>query len=49
MTDLRLREMLVADVMEPDLDSSPQKTARVIEEAVARWTPIVRAIDLKLD
>ncbi|MBK3660979.1 tripartite tricarboxylate transporter substrate binding protein [Bradyrhizobium diazoefficiens] len=49
MADPNFREMLMADGMEPELDSNPQKTAQAIEEAVARWTPVIRAIELKLD
>ena len=35
--------------LEPDLDSSPEKFRRSLEGDIARWTPIVNAIGLKLD
>ena len=35
--------------LEPDLDSSPEKFRRSLENDIARWRPVVDAIGLKLD
>jgi len=35
--------------MKPDVDSGPGKFRRFIEEDIARWSPVVKAIGLKLD
>jgi hypothetical protein len=35
--------------IEPDLDASPQKAQRLLEDEIARWTPVINAIGLKLD
>jgi tripartite-type tricarboxylate transporter receptor subunit TctC len=35
--------------LEPDLDSTPEKFRRSLEDDVAHWTPIVNAIGLKID
>jgi tripartite-type tricarboxylate transporter receptor subunit TctC len=41
--------MLIESGFEPDLDSTPEKFQRLIEEDIARWTPLVKALGLKLD
>jgi tripartite-type tricarboxylate transporter receptor subunit TctC len=43
------QQMLVESGFEPDLDSTSEKFRRFIEEDIARWTPVVKAIGLKLD
>ena len=43
------QKMLVETGFVPDLDSSPAKFQRVIEEEIISWTPIVRALDIKID
>jgi hypothetical protein len=35
--------------LEPDLDSTPEKFRRSLEDDIAHWTPIVNAIGLKID
>jgi hypothetical protein len=35
--------------MEPYRDSTPEKTARFVAEDIARWTPVIRSIGLKLN
>jgi len=35
--------------LEPDLNSSPEKFGRSLEDDIARWRPVVNAIGLKLD
>jgi tripartite-type tricarboxylate transporter receptor subunit TctC len=49
MADPGLQQILVSGGMEPDLDSSPEKASRLVAEEIARWTPIIKAIGLKLD
>jgi tripartite-type tricarboxylate transporter receptor subunit TctC len=34
--------------MDVDLNSNPEKTRRFIEQEIARWTPVIRSIGLKL-
>jgi tripartite-type tricarboxylate transporter receptor subunit TctC len=41
--------MLVETGFEPDVDSSPEKFRRLIEAEIAKWTPVVAAIGLKID
>jgi tripartite-type tricarboxylate transporter receptor subunit TctC len=43
------RQMLIESGFEPDVDSTPEKFRRFIEEDIARWSPVVKAIGLKLD
>jgi tripartite-type tricarboxylate transporter receptor subunit TctC len=43
------RQTLIESGFEPDLDSSPEKFRRLLEDEIARWTPLVKAIGLKLD
>ena len=49
MADPEYRQRLVASGFELPSDTSPQKMRQVIEEEFARWTPVVKAISLKLD
>ena len=49
IADGSYQQMLIESGFEPDLDSTPEKFRRVMEEDIARWTPVVRAIGLKLD
>ena len=41
--------MLIESGFEPDIDSTPDKFRRLIGEDIARWSPLVKAIGLKLD
>jgi len=43
------QQVLIEQGFEPDVDSSPEKFRRLIEDDIARWTPLVQAIGLKLD
>jgi tripartite-type tricarboxylate transporter receptor subunit TctC len=43
------QKMLVATGFEPDTDSSPMKLRRLIEDEIAKWTPIVAALGIKID
>jgi len=49
MADKDLQQVLIANGFEPDLDSSPEKMRRFLEDEIARWTPVIRAIGLKVD
>jgi len=43
------QRFLVETGFEPDVDSSPQSFRRRIEDEIAKWTPIVTAIGIKID
>jgi tripartite-type tricarboxylate transporter receptor subunit TctC len=49
MADEEARKSLIDQGMEPVAESSPEKTRRFVEEDIARWTPVIRAIGLKLN
>ncbi len=49
VADRAYQQMLIESGFEPDLDSTPEKFERLIEEDIARWTPLVKALGLKLD
>jgi tripartite-type tricarboxylate transporter receptor subunit TctC len=44
-----VRKNLVDQGMEPYSDPTPEKTLGFVEEEIARWTPVARAIGLKLN
>src|SRR5215467_14289546 len=44
-----VRKNLIEQGLEPYPDSTKEKTRRFVEEDIARWTPVVRAIGLKLN
>jgi tripartite-type tricarboxylate transporter receptor subunit TctC len=43
------QRMLVEAGFEPDLESSPEKFRRLIEAEIAKWTPIVATLGIKID
>jgi tripartite-type tricarboxylate transporter receptor subunit TctC len=43
------QQMLMATGFEPTPDSSPEKFRRMLADDVALWTPIVKALALKID
>ncbi len=49
MGEEEVRKNLVEQGMEPYLDSTPEKTRRFVDDDIARWTPVIRAIGLKLN
>ena len=49
MSDATYRQTLIASAFEPQVDSTPDRFRRLLEEEIARWRPIVQAIGLKLD
>jgi tripartite-type tricarboxylate transporter receptor subunit TctC len=49
MADRELQQLFIASGFEPILDAGPEQMRRFLEEDIARWTPIIKAIGLKLD
>jgi tripartite-type tricarboxylate transporter receptor subunit TctC len=49
MADRQFEQAFIASGFEPYRGSTPQKTRTAIEDEIARWTPIIRSIGLKLD
>jgi tripartite-type tricarboxylate transporter receptor subunit TctC len=49
IADAEYQRLLLSSGFEPELDSSPDKTRRFVEEEIARWTPVIRSVGLKLD
>ena len=49
MADKAYRQSLVDVAVEPQSDWTPDRFRRFMDEEVARWTPLVRAIGVKLD
>ena len=43
------QQMLVETGFEPDVNSSPEKFRQRIEDEIAKWTPIVTALGIKID
>jgi tripartite-type tricarboxylate transporter receptor subunit TctC len=43
------RQMLIDAGMEPARDTSPEEFRRALAADIALWTPIVKALELKLD
>jgi tripartite-type tricarboxylate transporter receptor subunit TctC len=43
------RRMLIDAGIEPTLDSSPEKFRQSLAADVALWTPVVKALALKID
>ena len=43
------QKMLVETGFEPDIDSSPEIFRRRIEAEIAKWTPIVQSLGIKID
>src|SRR5438876_2658934 len=49
VADRAHQQTLIESGFEPDVASTPEKFRHVIEEDIARWSPLVKAIGLKLD
>jgi tripartite-type tricarboxylate transporter receptor subunit TctC len=43
------QKTLIESGFEPDLDSNPEEFRRSLEGDIAHWTPIIRALGLKID
>jgi tripartite-type tricarboxylate transporter receptor subunit TctC len=49
LADEKLQQLFIASGFEPPRDRSPEAVRRWVEEEIARWTPIVKAIGLNRD
>jgi tripartite-type tricarboxylate transporter receptor subunit TctC len=49
LAEVAYQRMLVETGFEPDIDSSPKKFRRLIEDEIAKWTPIVTSLGIKID
>jgi tripartite-type tricarboxylate transporter receptor subunit TctC len=49
MTDKDLQRMFDAAGFTPEFESTPKKAQQLLEDELAYWTPVIRAIGLKLD
>ena len=49
MAGRELPDLFLASGFEPHIDSSPEKARRFLDEEIARWSPIIKSIGLKLD
>jgi tripartite-type tricarboxylate transporter receptor subunit TctC len=43
------QKMLIDTGFEPDADSSPEKFRRRIEAEIAKWSPLVQALGIRID
>jgi tripartite-type tricarboxylate transporter receptor subunit TctC len=49
VNDKDLQRMFGTSGFTPDFDSTPEKAQKLLDEEIAYWTPVIRAIGLKLD
>ena len=49
MSDQELQRMFITAGFEPEFDPSPENTRRMLDAELAKWTPVIRSIGLKLD
>jgi tripartite-type tricarboxylate transporter receptor subunit TctC len=49
LAERAFQEILIESGFEPDVDSNSEKLRRLIEDDIALWAPLVKAIGLKLD
>jgi len=49
MSDRKLQEQLIAAGFDLPVDASPGRMRRSLDEEIARWTPVIKAIGLKLE
>jgi tripartite-type tricarboxylate transporter receptor subunit TctC len=49
MADPDLQRMYINSGFDPELESSPEKARRLVDEEIARWSPIIKSIGLKLE
>lgn len=48
MADKGLQQLFISSGFAPDLDSSPEKARQLLDREISKWTPVIRAIGLKL-
>ena len=49
MAEPELQQMFIASGFEPHRDSNPEKARRFLDDEIARWSPIIKGIGLKLE
>ena len=49
LDDQAFQQKLVELGFEPDLNSTPETFRRSLEADIAQWSPVVKALDLKID
>jgi tripartite-type tricarboxylate transporter receptor subunit TctC len=49
LNDQTFQQKLIELGFEPDLNSTPEAFRRSLEEDIAQWRPVVKALDLKID
>jgi len=49
MADPQFKQAFVSAGFDPYPDSTPETTQQFVEAEIARWTPIIKSIGLKLD
>jgi tripartite-type tricarboxylate transporter receptor subunit TctC len=49
VADRGFQQLLIESGMEPDLDSTPEKFGRSLEDDISHWRPIAKEIGIKLD
>jgi tripartite-type tricarboxylate transporter receptor subunit TctC len=49
LADRELQTLFLSSGFEPALDTGPEQTRRVVADEIARWTPLIKSIGLKLD
>jgi len=49
LSDRELQQLFHAAAFEPRPDSGPEHARRFLDDEVARWSPIIKSINLKLD
>jgi tripartite-type tricarboxylate transporter receptor subunit TctC len=49
MADKELQRLFITSGFEPDLDSNPEKARDLLDQEIAKWAPVIKAIGLKLD
>jgi tripartite-type tricarboxylate transporter receptor subunit TctC len=49
MVDSELQRMFTTAGFEPELDSNPEKARLVLHDEIAKWTPVIKSIELKVE
>jgi tripartite-type tricarboxylate transporter receptor subunit TctC len=49
MADKALQRTFINSGFEPEIESTPAKAKLLLEQEIAKWAPVIRAIGLKLD
>jgi tripartite-type tricarboxylate transporter receptor subunit TctC len=49
LADQAFQQRLIELGFEPDLNSTPETFRRSLEEDIAQWRPVIKALDLKID